>query len=271
MSVDQSAYLIKLLSRFGEPFGLERSVKVCHRRLLQDRILLSIHKHALGASPSTALSKLLAELECPRQADDQLQQYLHEAEIVHIGYESDGSRLLYKCYLEFPGQFRSAQALPAKNDAVLVHIAGKWELGVADAITFSHYHGFTGLRCDAIVEKIRNDIYDSDTGIVLLDVLNELAGNSDKGSVDDVMLMLVTEPVNDRLSFDLNIYNWDYTILDIRPQLDRLMTSFDIPVELSASYLDRYAGDSAGHISAGYDRSGKQFFTLYHGVEEIVP
>jgi hypothetical protein len=81
------------------------------------------------------------------------------------------------------------------------------------------------------------------------------------------MYLDVTEEGTTRKSFDVNFYPAGFAVNSVAPALDRLAAHFRLK---STAVEDAFAGvleSQLGHIAGGVDRHGRDFLTIYFGVE----
>jgi len=139
MPADHVNLLIKLISRFNAPFGLEHSVKLMEKIMITNRVLCSIHINALGQYPSTKLKQLLSDLDFPSENFHLIEKLLSKINILHLGYEFSEGVIIYKCYLEFVDSYTQS-IKEKKNNELLVHYAIKWNPVDKKNIRISKYH-----------------------------------------------------------------------------------------------------------------------------------
>jgi hypothetical protein len=95
-------------------------------------------------------------------------------------------------------------------------------------------------------------------------LLSRISGFADAG---EVLLMEVEEPGNPRRSCDLNVYDAAMRIGQIVDLIEGVMTGLSVPQAERRDVFDRAADKALGHVSAGVGRDGREFVTIYFGVE----
>ncbi len=267
MSVDHEKILHKLIYQLDSPYGEERSIKFIQSLALADRLLLSVHKNAFGESPERNLLHILNELGFPERYYNSIISGLASADIVHFGYENSGQGHFYKCYLEFAEEYLEAQMLE-NPDRKLVHYAVKWEPENPANPRISYYHSRPSSD-PAAIKQYLSEVYSCKRMSVAYEMLLDILSMGEVTTIqDDMMLMSVTEQDNKRHSFDINLYNTELQLADISGQLMKITEYFDINTK---AWARLYAGNSSkdlGHLSGGLDGNGREFFTVYFGVEE---
>jgi hypothetical protein len=81
----------------------------------------------------------------------------------------------------------------------------------------------------------------------------------------------VTEKGNPRNSFDINLYKSGVRIEEIKPFLVKLADYYDLDPQEFSVFCDQIASKRFGHLAGGLDREGRDFMTIYYGVEYLQP
>lgn len=244
------------------PFGLERSVKIAPGGVNGDRFLATLHRDELGEDAARGLSMLAAKLGMPGPALPALLRSLPEADIVHVGHEG-GEQPTTKLYLEFAAGVQAARESGAGRPQ-LVHLAAKWRSGGGEA-TLSRYVWPADGRGAAAIGRRLGALAATSPAARLALCLLDLA--RPRCSDDDLMYMDVEEEGTRRRSFDLNLYAAGLAVADAADALEALAGDYGLGPGLPARLPVAGPGDELGHVSGGGDRSGRDFATLYFGVE----
>jgi hypothetical protein len=85
---------------------------------------------------------------------------------------------------------------------------------------------------------------------------------------DQILYLEVSEDNNPRRSFDINMYRARLRLEDLHPLLLQMCRHFSITPEGFHALYDPVKSKRFGHLSGGLDREGKEFLTVYYGVEE---
>ena len=85
----------------------------------------------------------------------------------------------------------------------------------------------------------------------------------------DILYLEVSEEDNPRRSFDINVYRAGLQVGELYPILLKAWQHYSIPAERWHDLYGRVASKAFGHLSGGIDRGGKDFLTVYYGVEGI--
>jgi len=101
-------HLSDFVNSLGVKYGFEQSFKIIKGLLIQNRCLFSMHKHSIGISPFLKVSKILTSLNMPDVFYAEVERKLTNADIIHLGYEGQSDKIIYKFYLEYSTNFRAA-------------------------------------------------------------------------------------------------------------------------------------------------------------------
>ncbi|HEX4410173.1 MAG TPA: hypothetical protein VH206_15475 [Xanthobacteraceae bacterium] len=260
------ADLIQLVQALHAPFGLERSVKLTHGVLADNRCLISIGRDTLGDAPAERLVGIGRTLGMPSDFIAELPAALGQAEIVHFGYEAVGARDIYKIYLEYASDVRRAMAAQS-GIPVLVHLAYKWTPRDARGAAVTRYTWVPSRTRGEIETKVRDLVGADEAPRALRCALGLVSRAADAADSSKLMLMEVEEPGNPRRSFDLNVYNAQLHMRRIADLLDATMMDFAIPTMRGQEVFASAADKQLGHLSGGVGRDCAEFVTFYFGVE----
>jgi tryptophan halogenase len=261
-----AADLIRLVKTLGAPYGFERSVKLMPGDLADDRCLISLGRAALGNDPARRLVGLGQELGIPKEFENNLPESLDRADIVHFGYEAAAGLDSYKLYFEYAGDTRRAMASPNASP-VLVHLAYKWTPSRPNSRVVTRY---TWMPCPtraALEAKVRDLVPGEEAPVALncaLSLISRLARQADSG---ELLLMEVEEPGNPRRSCDINVYDAGLRMHQIADLFGEVVANYALPEARVRAVFDGAKDRALGHLSAGVGRDGREFVTIYFGVE----
>lgn len=261
-----AAELIRLVETLRAPYGLERSVKIMPQVLADDRCLISVGRAAFGQNPARRLVEICQVIGIPKEFIDKLAGSFDRADVVHFGYEAAARNDIYKIYFEYAAEVRRAMAAPNATP-VLVHLAYKWSPSRPDSRAVSHY---TWVPCRSRVElEARvSELVPADEAPVArrcaLGLISRVAKFADFG---ELLLMDVDEPGNPRRSCDINVYDAGLRMHQIADLFDGVVTGLAVPEARARAVFDAAKDLALGHLSAGVGRDGREFVTIYFGVE----
>lgn len=253
--------LIRWVDALGAPYGLEPSVKLVPGQALSDRFLLTVSRADLGPRPARRLLDLAHALGMDPALEPPLLAHAPVADVVHLGYEA-GPPPVYKIYLEHVRELRRERSRPGPSaDPILVHFAVKWTPEHPGAI--ARYTCLKSQSIDSMRERIGALLPARRAADLARDLLDRAAS---RVAADDILFMEVEEPGNPRRSFDLNLYRAAIPLVELEDWISSTWLYFGDP----QPRLEARPGDF-GHLAAGTGRDGREFFSLYFGVESHPP
>lgn len=261
----RAAHLFRLVDGLGVPYRHERSFRLAHDTLRANRVLLSVPRDRLGAEPAGPVLSICAQLGMPQSLQADVRQRIADARCVHFGFEADTDRSIYKVYFERRDADAEA-ARGARGTPVLLHLAHKWDAADPARHVVTRYHWHPFLAAEEIHARLGNMYQGApsrplEAAVAVLDLARTRA------AVEDLQYLEVSEDGNERLSFDLNVYDAGLELKDIQSPLSQLRECFAIrPGQFQALY-DQIRARRLGHIAGGVHRDGKPFVTVYYGVE----
>jgi tryptophan halogenase len=266
-----AADLIRLVENFGEPFGLERSIKISRGSLDGERCLLSVGRSAFGEPPQDKLLDAARALRVPEPFAEELKTSVREADVIHFGYEGANGRAIYKIYCEYASSAHHAMAGANRAGAnaapTLIHLAYKWSPDDPDSRAVTRYT-WIPCRTGGEMENRLRILVPQDRAPnahqCIFSLLSRIFAVADP---TEVMLMEVEEPGNPRRSCDLNVYDAQMRVHQVVDLIRAVATGLSVPKQETETALESVANKMLGHLSAGVDRHGEEFVTVYFGVE----
>ncbi len=258
--------LIDLVRRLKAPYGLERSLKIVPGALMEDRFLISLHRSALGEAAVDTLLQMGGALGAPADFAAAIAAAQADADIIHFGYEGGQQQPIYKIYLEYASRVRRAQAQNAP-DPVLLHLAYKWMPDVPGQRTVTRYTWIPCRSRAALAERLATIVPAEEAPRALRCALELLSRSTARTDSRNLALLEVAEPDNPRRSYDLNVYRAQLHLHDIADLVASVAPDFAVPQPQVLALLDRSGALDLGHLSGGLGRDGREFVTIYYGVE----
>lgn len=266
-----AADLIRLVKGFGHPFGLERSIKISREGLDNDRYLLSVGRPAFGEPPQDKLLQAARTLRVPDAFLEGLKTSVRDADVIHFGYEGANGRSIYKIYCEYASSVRgvmaNAKVAGAKAAPTLVHLAYKWSPDDPNSRAITRYTWIPCQTGDELEKRLRLLLPQDRAPNAHKCIYSLLARIFASADPTDVMLMEVEEPDNPRRSCDLNVYDAQMRVHQVVDLVRAVAAGLSVPQREVEMAFANTANRMLGHLSAGVDRRGEEFLTVYFGVE----
>jgi hypothetical protein len=252
----------RLVEKLGLECGYEKSFKLIDRHLLRNRYMLGIKKSILDHQ---TLSAICEQMEMPQKFVDEFFDNVADANLVLLGFEEGVDDCTYKIYLEYWDRMRarmSAGQVPHEPETLFQGF--KWSALDNSRAVLTDYVCFPLLEVDEIIERLGRLLSKGGDSTVF-DAVSEITTTA-AGLTQDRQLVYLeaTEEDNPRVSFDINLYAVEMTLQSICRPVERLFQYFSIPNEELDHLYGQVGSRSLGHLSAGTDRSGKNFVTVYY-------
>lgn len=260
----------EVYSRYLRPFslvenlnlncGYEKSFKLIHQHLLCNRYLLGIDKAALD---DDKLSFICDQLEMPEQFRAQLSDHLTDANLVLLGFEQGVEDCTYKIYLEYWDKVRSLRR-PCDAEPVTLFVGYKWSAFDNRRATLTDYSYYPALTAAEMIERI-NDLKVSDDHSATFEMAGQIVAYCARDVNSKAFRFLeATEADSPRKSFDINLYEARVNLQNIYPYLKNLCHDYSVHVDELDRLYSRVDSCMLGHLSAGLDRKGEVFFSVYY-------
>lgn len=255
--------LIRLVESLRAPYGYERSAKFAPGVLYDERCLLSMHRRALGPEPARALAAMAAALQAPKRLAVAIRDALPGAEVVHFGHEAGDGAVVRKLYFEYVSRARAAMA---KGEPALVHLAYKWRPGAGEPVVARYVWRpcETATQAKSRIEARLPQAQAPRARAAALALVARCADLADKRGLN---MLDVEEPGSPRASLDMNVYDANLTLGAVEDIAASAGEAFAIAPERLAATLGPFRDAALGHLATGLDRRGREFVTLYFGVE----
>jgi tryptophan halogenase len=260
---DAAALLLRLVGDLGVPYTYERSLRMSRRGLSANRFLLSTNAKDLAGERRKLPLEICERLGMPGALRVAAEQNLSMAKCLHFGFEGEADSIICKLYLEREVPQEEALSARQRGDAVLLHLAFKWDLLTGAAVT-TRYLWHPALSAPQIEERLRQ-VYPEGASVSFAIAAAALHLAREKLRPELLQYLEVLEDENARRSFDLNLYNAQLQVKDLQHLLHRMREHFALrPGQFQALY-DQIKTKALGHIAGGVHRNGEDFFNLYYG------
>lgn len=264
--------VVRLVEDLNIKYGFERSFKVVHGRVLTNRFLLGFRKHRLGAHPDSRILDVCDRLGMPADFRAAYTHSLPDAQYVHFGFEESERGSLYKAYLEF---YEKVEAeiirRPGGSDSYLIHLGCKWAPGVERRGVFTRYAWYPCLSVKTMLARV-SALLDPETHRVAFEITKgTVSAVGDRLARSDIFYVEATEDENPRRSFDINMYRARLRLEELEPLLLEMARHYAVSAEEFRLLYDSIKTRTFGHLSGGIDRQGRDFLTVYYGLEYLPP
>jgi len=252
----------ELVEELGLNCGYEKSFKLIEHHLLRNRYLLGIEKSSLEHQQLTSICE---QMEMPERFLHKLLKHFPDANLVLLGFEEGIEDCTYKIYLEYWDKIRMGMSgKHPSRDPVTMFQGFKWNAFNNSQAVLTDYTCYPLIEIDEIIEHI-GKLGSSCGDSTIFDIAIEIVSNAAQLANQQPFIYLeASEDGNPRNSFDINLYPADISMKFIYPSLVDLFRHYAITnEELDLLYREVHSR-TLGHLSAGIDRAGKDFFTVYY-------
>ena len=259
--------LFELIKNLNVAFGFERSFKMQEKIFLPNRILCSVGKLGIGSDHDKKIIEICRRLNIPPDLLDFANESLTKANVIHFGYEDNESGSIYKTYFEYEARYREQHDAASKTHRS-IHLCSaiKWDINHPDRHTITQYTVYPSLSRTQRLERmlaIYND--KNSTPLHIATKIFEMASRTIED--EDIFYLEAKEETNPRTSFDINIYNAEFAMEKLQALIMELADYYSLDKEAFTQFFTTIKTKTFGHLSSGIDRNGKDFFSIYYGVE----
>ena len=264
-------YLLGLIKALNMDYAFERSFKVTEKTLLGDRILYGIYTEKIKEDHHKELLDVCQQMNMPEDFFENFQENWRDTNAMGWAFEKIEGALVYKVYLEFWDKWKKEiKGTPNERDPFLVILGFKWDAFNRAKRSLARYTLYPFLSYEGMLERLSSS-YENDQYRSLFEIIkNFLQFPSRKVTHDEVRYIEVTEEKTPRRSFDINIYNAKLQLKEVYPLLQKIYRHYSIPARDFHALYNQFRTKIIGHLSGGIGRDGKDFLTVYYGLEDVV-
>ena len=220
----------------------------------------------MGIAPAywspALLSSLSTVLNMPAVLQMQFIAALSRANFLGLGFEQGEHDCSYKAYIEYPLLVR-ASGSSDQVAPVLQYQGFKWHPENPDIFVVTDYLWRPRLSRAGIAQQLERHLAQLSLPMIatlLQHVLNQAALRLDAA---ELIYLEVAEPGTSRVSVDLNVYGAGLTVAQFTPALNAIVAQLGLDMQTVAQVLAHDGSQLLGHVSAGCDRNGRDFLTVY--------
>ena len=265
---EKASLVRELVEDLNIKFGHEESFKIYENTLLANRFLLGFKKKRIRKEPHERILDICRRMDMPGNLLQEYRTRLPDSNYLHFGFEETERTCLCKAYLEFYDKVeKTMRTQQGKFDSFLMHLGFKWDALDNSRHALTRYRWYPSLPVGVMLERLSNILGPHGSG-TLFEVT--------KGIIEavlkvippyDILYMEVDEENSLRKSFDINMYRAKLPLRELEPWLSQTGRHYSIPPEQFSALYDGVQDKTFGHIAGGIDREGRDFVTVYYGVE----
>ena len=268
--IQKGSSLFELVKGLEVSIGHEQSFKMLDKTILANRFLLGISKREIAIKANDRIAAICEQMNMPSSLMEIFRQCLFDVQYVHFGFEEDRDTCLFKVYVEFWDSI-SEELKRTKHytKPYTLHLGFKWDPFNNERKALTRYIWYPRLTGEEIIGRIAA-IADPGRHRHLFESAGELMKVAlQRMPYQDIIYLEATEQGNPRKSFDINVYRGGLQVGELYKSLTQLAQHYGIPPAEFHRFYDRMKTDSFGHLAGGTNRDGKDFCTVYHGVNPL--
>lgn len=270
--VDQTARdLLELIKGLNIDYAFERSFKVAEKTLLPNRLLFGIYTNRIKENQQKKLLDICQQINMPEDFFEVFETKWHDSNAIGWAFEKIEDAIVYKVYLEFWDKWkRDVKDTPKGCDPFVVLLGFKWVASNRAKRSLARYTLHPLLTYEGMLERL-SATYENDQYRSLFEIVKDfLRFASNKVTHDEIRYLEVTEENTPRKSFDINVYNAKLQLKEVYPLLQKIYQHYSIPDRDFHDLYNQFRTKIIGHLSGGVGRDGKDFLTVYYGLEDVV-
>lgn len=245
------------------PCGIEQSVRMSPKIFETRRCLISFSLAEVSHEVADDVLQVCRAMNAPNTFLQSIARFINVAAFVHFGFEYSGATRIGKCYLELPPP---APALPFQSGR-LQFLGFKWSLQDSSISVVSRYKSSLVQNWSEI-----NSLLIAATDHTLKPILDSLLQQLQPPplqALEIFPLLEISEEGSERRSWDLNVYDGNWSLGQIQSSLLAAVEVLQVPHQDFFSWILPITAKSLGHIATGIGRSGDPFLTVYFGARGV--
>jgi len=264
-------YLFELIKTLKTEYALERSFKISEKTLIPNRLLFGIYTNRIKENQYEKLLDICQQINMPEDFLEIFEAKWHDSNAIGWAFEKIEDEIVYKVYLEFWDKWkRDVRDTPKGCDPFVVLLGFKWVASNRAKSSLARYTLHPHLTYEGMLERL-SATYETDRHRALFEIVRDFLGfASRKVPHDEIRYLEVTEENTPRKSFDINVYNAKLLLKQIYPLLQKIYQHYSIPAGEFHALYNLFRTKTVGHLSGGIGRDGKDFVTLYYGLEDVL-
>ena len=187
---------------------------------------------------------------------------------MHLGFEETATSCIYKVYLEFWTNWENELEVKRRSQPFVGGYGFKWDTADPARSVTTTYTCYPRLLPDAMLDRVAGVCVAAPTPALLDIVRTVIDLGSARAGYERILYLEASEPGNPRRSFDVNMLHARIPLGGMERALQRIGEHFGIDSKAFAAAWHPARGDLFSHVAGGVDRQGRDFMTIYYGLEE---
>jgi tryptophan halogenase len=236
--------------------------------MLGNRFLLTMVKNDIKPKPNEAILEICERTNMPAQLLEASKHYLEDANYVHFGFEEGENACIYRVYLEFWTTWEDEiNKRPGRSDPFLFGLGLKWNALDHANRALTKYTWYPSISLQKMRKRL-SSIYEGPEYEKPLNIAKDILEVALRSTSHDRFLYIEAGDENSpRRSFDINIYKARIQLGELYPLFLTMCEHYSIDSEVFHTLYDPVRNELFGHIQGGIDKKGRDFITIYYGLE----
>ena len=243
--------------------GIEQSVRMSQKIMETRRCLISFSLAAAGHEAAADVTQICRAMNAPETFLQSVARFINAAAFVHFGFEHSGTTRIGKCYLELPPPAPSQ----TRQSGRLQFLGFKWSLQDSSIAVVSRYRSSI-VQDWSEIKSVLLTATDHKLRPILDSLLQQLQPSSQQAA-EIYPLLEISEEGSDRSSWDLNVYDGQWSLGQIQSCLLAAVETLQISQQEFFPWILPITTSALGHIATGIGRNGEPFLTVYYGARGV--
>jgi hypothetical protein len=247
-------------------YVLSGSFKVMQGDLVGRRYLLSLAKAKIGADADARILAACRALHMPGELLEPFAERLAPANYVHFGFEQAGDACLYKVYMEYWTTWEEEIELKKRSEPFVGGYGYKWDPANGRRSALTRYTCYPQLSADAMLDRVANVCAAGrDKPVQVMRSLFEAATR--RIPAERMLYLEADEEGNPRRSFDVNLLQSKVLLSEFDAVWTGMCEHYGVDLDRFHAFFTPIRNERLAHVQGGVDREGRDFLTIYYGLE----
>jgi hypothetical protein len=250
----------------GCGFVLSGSFKVTQGDMVGKRYLMSLARSRITGDADARVLAICRTLGMPEDLVEPFAERLAPANYVHFGFEQSGEGCLYKVYMEYWTTWEEEIDLKQRSEAFVGGYGYKWDPANGRRSALTRYTCHPRLSAEAMLERVAKVCEQGrDKPVQVMRSLFDAA--SRRIPAERMLYLEADEEGNPRRSFDVNLLQSKVLLSELDAVWRGMCEHYGVPLERFHAFFTPIRNEPLAHIQGGVDRTGRDFITIYYGLE----
>ena len=263
---EQARLLLDTVAALGGGYVLSGSFKVTQGELVGKRFLTSTAKARVAGDRDARVVEACRSLGMPEELVAPFAERLQPANYVHFGFEQAGDSCLYKVYMEYWTTWEEELEQKKRTEPFIGGYGYKWDPAGGRRSALTRYTCHPLLPAAAMLARVADVCAPGrDKPVQVMHSLFEAAARHIP--VERMLYLEADEEGNPRRSFDVNLLQSKVLLSELHPVWTGMCEHYGVDLDRFHAMFGPIRNERLAHIQGGVDRQGRDFITIYYGLE----